>query len=256
VTRPNYSCAKDKQSEALRVFKRLLAIIGLVCVGLAAWPVWADGSPAQPLGAGAPTAIAASPDGATLAVGTSVGVWFLSAANLAPVSFWDAGQLAPAVAYSTDGRYLRAGDRFYDLTTGLAMLLVPADLGWQPQSPAPEYDCSARARRCLVYQFDALIILDQDTQIDTGRLRTGRLLDAAWSPDGGTIYTLVASGVQAWDAASGTLKHSQVALFAKPDQPHLARRGREVPSVPHKQVKSNYHLPITSTYAYNAQRAT
>jgi hypothetical protein len=222
------------------MFKRLLAIVGLVCAGLAAWPAWADGTPALPVGSGAPTAIAVAPDGAALAIGTSVGVWFLSAANLAPVRFWDAGQRVPAVAYSADGRYLRAGNQFYDNTSGLAMLLVPADLGWQPQSPAPEHDCSAQARRCLVYRFDQMIIVDQDTQIDTGLLHTGRLLGAAWSPDGSTIYTVVAGGVQAWDAASGNLKQSQMALFAKPTQQHL----------------TNYQLPITCTYTYNAQRAT
>jgi len=219
------------------MYKRMLAIIGLACAGLAAWPAWADGTPAQPRGAAAPAAIAAAPDGATLAIGTSLGVWFLSAANLAPVSFWDAGQPVAAVAYSADGHYLRAGDRFYDTTTGLGMLLAPADLGWQPQSPAREHDCSASARRCLIYQFDSLIMVDQDTQVDTGRLRTGRLLGAAWSPDGHTVYTVVAGGVQAWDAASGTLKQSQRALFAAPTQQHLVRHGQEIPGAPRKQVK-------------------
>ena len=195
------------------MIKRLLAIIGLVCAALAAWPAWADGTPMQRLGSGVATAIAVAPDGASLAIGTSVGVWFLSAATLTPLSFWDTGQWVTAVAYSTDGRYLRAGDRFYDTTTRTAALLVPADLAWQPAAPSPEHDCSPDGRRCLVYQLDSLIIRDQDTQIDSALLRTGLLFGAAWSPDGGTLYSVAYGGVQAWAAGSGTLMQSQAGLF-------------------------------------------
>jgi len=217
------------------MFKRLLAILGVVCAALATWPAWADGSPVLPLGAGVPAAIAAAPDGATLAVGTSVGVWFLSAANLAPLSFWDTGQAVPAVAYSADGRYLRAGDRFFDITSATATLLVPAELGWQAPSPAGEHDCSPSARRCLLYRFDHLIIYDRDTLTNTGRLRTGRLLGAAWAPDGRTIYTVISGGVQAWDAASGSHRQIQTALFARPAQQHLARPAHESPSANKKR---------------------
>jgi WD40 repeat protein len=213
VNRAPYSQVNQSKKGACGMFKRLLAIIGLVCAGLAAWPAWADGSGGQRLGTGVPTAIAVSPDGVTLAVGTSVGVWFLSAATLTPLSFWDAGQWVPAVAYSADGRYLRAGDRFYDTTTGAAALLAPADLAWQPLSPAPAHDCAPDGRRCLIYHLDNLVIRDQDTRIDTALLRTGLLFGAAWSPDGRTVYTAVYGGVQAWDAAAATLRQSQTDFF-------------------------------------------
>ncbi len=189
------------------MIKKLLLILGLVSLALAAWPAWADGTPVQRLGTGVATAVAASPDGAALAVGTSQGVWFLSAATLAPLNFWDTGQWVQSLAYSADGRYLRANDRFYDLAAAAPTLLAPADLKWMPRN------CSPGGQRCLQRNIDNLILRDQSTRIDTALLRTGVLFDAAWSPNGNTIYTVGYGGVQAWDANTGTLRQNQTDFF-------------------------------------------
>jgi hypothetical protein len=128
------------------MLKKVVAIIGLMCLGLAAWPAWADRTAVKRLGPGVATAIAVSPDGASLAVGASIGMWCLSADTLAPLSFWDTGQWIQAVQYRADGHYLRADDRYFDITTGTAARLAPADLKWLPASSAPGRDCSPDGR--------------------------------------------------------------------------------------------------------------
>jgi hypothetical protein len=128
------------------MLQKVTAIIGLMWLGLAAWPARADGTAVKRPGTGVAAAIAVSPDGASLAVGASIGMWCLSADTLAPLSFWDTGQWIQAVQYRADGHYLRADDRYFDITTGTAARLAPADLKWLPASSAPGRDCSPDGR--------------------------------------------------------------------------------------------------------------
>ena len=82
--------------------KKTFSIVMIVAMLIVALPVRAeDGQPPiQRLGTGIPTSIAASPDGKTLAVGSSIGVWLLDAATLQPSGFWDTGFWVYTIEYS------------------------------------------------------------------------------------------------------------------------------------------------------------
>jgi hypothetical protein len=79
------------------MLRKITLIVVCAAMLFSAVPVCADTGPVQRLGTGIPTSIAASPDGKTLAVGSSIGVWFLDAATLTPNGFWDTGVWRPAV---------------------------------------------------------------------------------------------------------------------------------------------------------------
>lgn len=191
------------------MFKKVLALVAALNLALAAWPASAGGGPAQRLGTGVPTAIAAAPDGAGLAVGSSIGVWFFAADTLTPVSFWDIGEWVTSVQYSVDGRFVRANGRYYDNWLGQPVTLVPGDTPWLA------HDCSPDGRYCATQRIAHVIVQDQDTLIHVALLRTDLVHDFAWSPDGRTLYT-AGSRVQAWDIPAGTLKQVQVGHFTSP----------------------------------------
>jgi WD40 repeat protein len=176
---------------------------------------FADTGPVQRLGNGIPTSIAASPDGKTIAVGSSIGVWFFDAATFTPTRFWDTGTWVKAVQYSVDGRYLRADDKVYDSANHGSTQVDLQAITWR------NHRCTVNGKLCAkdYYNDDAQVttwIVNTSTlvaeklvppaqvsedffgyggywTIDLSALAT----DVAWSPDSKMLYTVNDKSVRA-----------------------------------------------------------
>jgi hypothetical protein len=155
-----------------------------------------DTGPIQRLGTGIPTSIAASPDGKTLAVGSSIGVWFLDAATLQPFTFWDTRTWVNSVKYSTDGLYLRVDNVVYDTTSGSPAGVDKSQVGWI------DHSCTSDRKLCTEIdiadagEFGRYInsawVIDTNTQIKIARLKSWPN-DLVWSPDGTKLYGVTPS---------------------------------------------------------------
>ncbi len=181
----------------------------------------ADTGPIQRLGNGIPTSIAASPDGKTIAVGSSIGVWFFDAATFAPSGFWDTGTWVKAVQYSADGRYLRADEKVYDTTKGNAVQIDSASVQWI------YHRCSFDGKLCekdilgpdgvTVY---STWIVNQDTGVVVkwllSKLEDGDediSKDFAWAPDRKTLYDVNGNAIRALDASTLQKKQALTNFF-------------------------------------------
>jgi WD40 repeat protein len=170
---------------------KLVLIVPILLVLLLPAPVaHADGlPPIQRLGTGAPTTLAAAPDGSAVAVGATIGVWFLNPVTLQPVSFLDTQAQVDALRYSPDTHYLRVNDRVYDLTAAAWTDLDPATVTWLDPR------CTVDGRYCIVEQWhlDAVYgrwIVDMDTTIET-QLLSRFVRQFAWAHDGQTFYAIL-----------------------------------------------------------------
>lgn len=83
------------------MFKKLMLVALCVAMLVPAQPARADGPVV--LGLGRLTSIAVSPDGARLAVGTAIGVYFYDALTFAPQGFWDTGYVVNFLRWSPRG---------------------------------------------------------------------------------------------------------------------------------------------------------
>ena len=188
------------------MLRKALLTMALLSLLLTSWPVQAAAGPTQRLGTGVATAIAAAPNGAVIAVGSSIGVWFFTADTLAPLGFWDTGEWVVRVQYSTDGRYLRANDLYWEVGRTSAVPAVPAETVWL------EHACSPNHQYCVQLEAAHVVVTDRDTLIDVAVIQTETIHDTAWSPDGQTLYT-VGQRTAAWAIPSGKLKRSLTAFF-------------------------------------------
>ena len=182
------------------MFKKVFLAITLLPILFprAALPARAEAGPVTSsiarLGTGIPTSIAASPFGQALAVGASIGVWFLDPASLQPFDFWEVGAWVNAVEYSADGRYLRVNDTVYNPSDGSLAGVEIEQIAWA------NHLCTLDGQKCAQPGNAAFII--------TGLPRPVRILtdwvskDATWSLDGRTLYGVVGGEIRAWEAAS------------------------------------------------------
>lgn len=173
------------------MLRKITLIVVCAATLFSAVPVRADTGPVQRLGTGIPTSIAASPDGETLAVGSSIGVWFLDAATLTPNGFWDTGVWVNSVEYSTDGRYLKVNETVYDTAGGTPAGVDAGQVAWV------NHWCSFDGRLCaknFYHKYDPTVLVS--TQIlDTNTLVSIKILErstksVAWSMGGDSLYTV------------------------------------------------------------------
>jgi WD40 repeat protein len=184
------------------MFKKTILILLCFVLPFPVSPALAEETiqPIQRLGTGVPTSIAASPDGKTLAVGSSIGVWLLDAATLQPFGFWDTGFWVKSVEYSTDGRYLRANEMALDVTNGKPVNVDVKQIEWL------DHLCDVDRGVCIEVGRDSLKIKDMDTLVVVTLIRAYfAAFDATSSSDGKTIYGVVGGVIKAWDA-TGRLK--------------------------------------------------
>jgi WD40 repeat protein len=165
----------------------------VVCAAMlfSAIPARADTGPVQRLGTGIPTSIAASPDGKMLAVGSSIGVWFLDAATLRPNGFWDTGVWVDLVEYSADGRYLKVNETVYDTASGTPVSVDAGQVAWV------NHRCTFDGRLCAKDFYDKYdpSVLVSTQIINTDTLVSLKILErstksAAWSAAGDRLYTV------------------------------------------------------------------
>ncbi len=237
------------------MFKRLILISLIAFISLSPLSLArAESSilPIQRLGTGIPTSIAASPDGKTLAVGTSIGVWLLDADTLQPVSFIDAGLWVDDVVYGVNGQYLKIEARYYDATSGVydvtntsILWLYDSDYrdlyrqSWSAErylsrttlfydlaaktfqstsSPNLQVNwtnplCSIDRKLCAVTGVSNFKIVTEDTKIVTGFFNDSNSKDAAISTDGAILYGLSLGKLSAWDLSTWALIHENSNLF-------------------------------------------
>ncbi len=189
------------------MFKRLFLFALIASISLISFsPARADSSipPSQRLGTGIPTSIAASPDGKTLAVGSSIGVWLLDATTLQPVGFWDTGVWVNNVAYSTDGQYAKVNDSVLNAQSGQRANIDTSQVVWIDDQ------CSTNGLLCSRVAMDHVTIRDINIAVDIALLQHWNVKDVAWSPEGNRFYTVAGEAldqnysVTAWDTRTWT----------------------------------------------------
>jgi len=187
------------------MFKRLTHTLVLLSTLFTALPVRADSviPPVQRLGTGIPTSIAASPDGNTLAVGSSIGVWLLNADTLQPFGFWDTGFWVNSVAYSADGKYVKANETVLDAGSGGKVTVEVEQIVWI------DHRCTIDKRFCAkdFMNVDALAstqVIDMDTNVSK-KILEWPVKDVAWSPDGAKLYDVINGDVKAWNTKTWQL---------------------------------------------------
>jgi WD40 repeat protein len=209
------------------MLKQISLIIFAVCIALTSvTPVHAQDTlpPIQRLGTGIPTSIAASPDGKTLAVGSSIGVWLMDAETLQPIGFWDTGFWVETVVYSQDGLYLNTGNSIIDTSTSRAVSADVNSITWQ------SFNCSSDGLFCskesakywTAYKGErgfahnkviySTIVFNTQTLIDLQVLH-GPTLDVAWSPDNRMLYTVVSGTIEKWDVSTWTVTRELDSFF-------------------------------------------
>jgi len=166
-----------------------------VCVAMlvSALPVHADTGPIQRLGTGIPTSIAASPDGKTLAVGSSIGVWFLDAATLTPNGFWDTGVWVNSVEYSRDGHYLKVNETVYDTDSGTRAGVDAGQVAWV------NHRCTFDGTRCAQESDQVIFVVLNPKQPGMLIGDRGWIKDVSMLPDGKKVYGVIGGDVQAWE---------------------------------------------------------
>ena len=183
------------------MLKKTLLFISLFAslFSLAAFPARAEtGSAAsiERLGTGISTSIAAAPSGHALAVGSSIGVWFLDPASLQPFGFWDIGVWVNFVEYSADGRYLRVNNTVYNPADASLAGVEVEQIVWA------NHRCTLDGQKCVQPDNAVFIItiagLTRPVRIPTDWVSK----DATWSPDGRTLYGIVGGEIRAWEATS------------------------------------------------------
>jgi len=167
----------------------------------------------QSSGSGLPRTLAWSPDGQTVAVGTSLGVQLYTAA-LDPLQQIHAPDIA-VLAWSPDGQRLAGGSAdgsisLWNLATGENRVLIGhsstiLDLAWSPDS----------ARFASAARDSVVIVWDAASGEQVGELAAeGQALTLTWNPDGSQIAVgygigddpvYIGSGaIRVWDATSLT----------------------------------------------------
>ena len=221
------------------MFKRLILTLALLSTLFAALPAHAEDSipPVQRLGTGIPTSIAASPDGKTLAVGSSIGVWLLDATTLKPFGFWDTGFWVEKVDYSSAGNYLKVLVRRYDENSGLVevseispLWLYDADqvVLWNKSNSARsrlnkqeliyqtidgktaslnqtsnqlqwiEHGCTLDQSLCAITKTDNHQVVVSNTGLVSAFFADLNAKDSALSSDGKILYGVTTGGVKSW----------------------------------------------------------
>ncbi|HLE28996.1 MAG TPA: WD40 repeat domain-containing protein [Anaerolineales bacterium] len=192
------------------MLKRTLPILVCLSMFFTALPAQADTGPIQRLGTGIPISIAVAPDGKTLAVGSSIGVWFLDAVTLLPLHFWDTGVWVNSVEYSVEGRYLKVNEMVYDAADG-----SPAnDVTTLWLEPA----CAQERNLCVEAMGGHFNIVNTDTGLVITQIPDqwdANSIEAAFSPDGATIYGVVSGVIKAWDV-HGQLQTQLADFFTGP----------------------------------------
>jgi WD domain, G-beta repeat len=201
---------------------RLLKTLSLLalCLGLLApAAAHADAGPIQRIGNGAMTSLAASPDGRTLAVGTTIGIYFLDADTLDVTGFWDVGGWVTHLQYSADGQYLRVTratrvnkytgketvilgffprpgairQTVFDVASALPTSSDPEQGNWI------DHRCSFDGDYCADLFQDHVIVHNENSGEDVGFFRQWYTLDAAWSPDTSKLYTTSEGTIKVWE---------------------------------------------------------
>ncbi len=235
--------------------KRLLFLLSVLGTFLTAVPVQADSSlpPAQRLGTGIPTSIAISPDGKTLAVGSSIGIWLLDSTTLNPTSFIPTSAWVDKVTYSADGRYLKLTIRPYNASSGVIDVFNVAPMWFFDQDKFFDWNnlpyaerhvhrkevlikldtkvlfegsqaqalgltwkdpaCDARRALCAETQVDNYIVIDQNTQIATYFFPDLTARDATLSADGTMLFGVSLGALKVWQLSSLAIVNERDDLF-------------------------------------------
>ncbi len=174
------------------------------------------------LGRGTAETVAISPDGETLAVAGSAGVWLyeMNTLNLIGLLEWH-GEMGPepsmkwAIAWSPDGRMLASGSvdgtvSLWDVTTREELAVLEAHTGharawvnsvaWSPdgRTLASGNTGWGDGEPATVRLWDVA----SGEQVDVLEGHTGEVSGVAWSPDGRTLASGGAA-LQLWDVSSG-----------------------------------------------------
>ena len=180
--------------------KKILLCLTSLALIFSGLPARAGGSTAtsiQRLGTGIPTSIAASPDGVTLAVGSSIGVWLLNAVTLQPYTFWDSGVWVNAVEFSVDWRYLRVNDMVYDVASGTRTDLGAGQIVWG------NHLCTFDQQICVQPGQAMFVVTGYKRPLGIPTDLASK--DATLSADGKTLFGVVGGEIRAWDAMSRKL---------------------------------------------------
>lgn len=245
------------------MFKKLITLIITLTLLIPHTPVYADGiGPVQRLGTGVPTSIAASPDGKTLAVGSSIGVWFLDAATLTPTGFWDTGVWVDSVAYSMDGRYLRVNEMVYEVTSENVVNID--EVAWI------NHRCSFDGRLCAKDFYDpydpsvliSIQVIDTDTTISLKILERSTKA-VAWSVDRAHLYSLFydwrrsSYAFKEWDTQSWQITHTLEQFFTNPlTQALWSLDGTEIASGSRVWLVDDAHIVQTRSCQYDGTNGT
>jgi WD40 repeat protein len=193
-----YKLTLTPEAEMVR---KVIGIFVLILFLLGAALAHADGP--TTLGLGTLTALALSPDGARLAVGTTVGVYFYDAQTLAPQAFWGTGYPVGRVLWSPRGDVMalvhRAGE-----TTQRLEVRASADgaVLWSQTEASPS--------ECWDYGWYRYC-----TTSPHWRWKW------AFSPDGAQIAIAHGSAIELREAAGGAL-HASLGAGAAPQYESLA----------------------------------
>jgi len=184
------------------MFRKLSLLLTLCSLFITTLPAHAaDAGPIQRLGTGLPTAIAASPDGKTLAVGSSIGVWFVDAVMLKPIHFLDTQSWVKSVEYSADGQYLKVDGVVHDVVSGGVANVELTAITWL------EHGCTADGKLCARAYGGHINVSDTSAKNKSWLAKVQikeqfPSLDATLSPMGERLYGLVGNTIKLWDVSS------------------------------------------------------
>ena len=169
------------------------------------------------LGRGREPDMVFSPDGQSLAMGTSLGIWLYDLATLSPIALWETERgMVGRIAFSSDGRWLAASNsdqilKVLDIQNGTCLAEVKTDdyISGLTFSYNNQYLAAAYARSAIVEVWHARTC-ELVAQFTSGTERSGFYSPISFSPDTRLIASTCrgntaqnADAIVVWDVESG-----------------------------------------------------